>query len=980
MASVPFDHKRHILTGRSCSDCHHKSMDSCGSCHTLTGARAGKFVTLAEAYHSSGTPRSCVGCHEREQQKPDCAGCHQLRQTRLSASSCKTCHTGTLQSLEEAKTLPDPDKLFPENMKDEFEITVLTNEYGAARVAHAAMAEKLTAISNGSRLATYFHSSETTICAGCHHKGPAGTNGKVPPCATCHSAHAQPSGKVPTLLGAYHQACLGCHRDMARPEKKTPRSCTGCHKQAGTMTGTAAPEGEDQDDQEAPYQPVVVASNTNPPSRAIFLTIPDALEPLKRAPVRFNHDRHTAALKDRDCSACHPKEDGQFEFTFPKAPGGRSATALMDAYHSACIECHKQRAVERRPGGPVTCGECHDAKKAFQPAEYRPALPDTDAAFKEIRHKDCATCHRSGVAPPHAAPALNLKQFRALEKRRVEVAWPPVTFDYVTHNKHVNALDKKCDLCHRPELKPKFAPKVKDLFIKHRVGDASQSCAKCHSYNGEIPDAKCESCHLIVRNRRVAATGYHGTFRENCVHCHKEHLAPSQPIVPFDAKKFDHNLAAYKCEGKHARLECDECHRKKRTKDTPGYYYIGLPYQLCTDCHRDPHGRQFAAACSKCHSPAGWRGKDLTFSHATDSSYPLSGKHATVDCAKCHKPKWPWSPLGSAAFKGLTTECAGCHQDPHRKQFRTPCTACHTAAGWKGKDLLFDHNRDSAYKLADKHATTDCAKCHKPARLGASLATATFKGLSAECASCHKDPHRGQFTGTCTRCHADSKTWTIDKKAFDHTRQTRFPLVGKHAAVDCVKCHVPNAPGASLGTAAFRGLAVACAPCHKVKHPDSYGPACVTCHPLDAWPAKMKGVEHLAKRDLTGKHQTVPCSACHNEKRMVAIKKFGTHLYSCNNCHRIDDPHKGTLGTDCAKCHTQAGWKGPNLRFDHDTMTSYILTREHRKVACAKCHQPGQWKPVNRTCEGCHPKMLETIRLPVPTNSLPPRSPPSRLP
>lgn len=587
-----------------------------------------------------------------------------------------------------------------------------------------------------------------------------------------------------------------------------------------------------------------------------------------------------------------------------------------------------------------------------------------------------------------------------------------------------------------------------ELSTRHRIGETAKSCDKCHSLKGEIPDIKCEQCHAIVRDRRRTQTGYHGTLKGVCISCHKEHLGPDRSIVPLDPKRFDHTLADFKREGKHAALECEECHRKKRTTGTPGSYYIGLPYRYCTDCHRDPHNGQFIRPCEGCHTAFGWKAKALTFSHMTHSTFRLDGKHASVDCAKCHKPKWPWQPASAALYKGLPTDCAGCHDDPHRKQFKAACDTCHTVSGWKGKALTFSHETNSTFRLEGKHASVDCVKCHKPNRPWQPLASATFKGLSpecvachedphrkqfkaacvtchtaagwkrdtlkfdhnrdskfpltakhattecakchpasvqgdplgraafvglkTECADCHKDPHRGQFERACTKCHPDSATWKVDPQLFDHTHQTRYPLLGKHAATDCAKCHKPQAPETTLGSAPFKGLDTTCEGCHKVKHPDAYGPACVTCHNLEGWPPKMKEFEHLARLRLIGKHFTAKCSACHNDKRMRPVGKRGETVYTCNDCHQADDPHKGTLGDNCTRCHTMMGWKGEELLFDHNTMTQYPLDKDHRNVACAKCHEKGRWKPLSTTCEACHPKFIRKPAAVPARNSAPP--------
>ena len=50
------------------------------------------------------------------------------------------------------------------------------------------------------------------------------------------------------------------------------------------------------------------------------------------------------------------------------------------------------------------------------------------------------------------------------------------------------------------------------------------------------------------------------------------------------------------------------------------------------------------------------------------------------------------------------------------------------AAGWKGRDLKFDHN-SAKYRLEGKHANVACDKCHKPQTPGANIGTAVFTGM-----------------------------------------------------------------------------------------------------------------------------------------------------------------------------------------------------------------------------------------------------------
>jgi cytochrome b subunit of formate dehydrogenase len=575
-----------------------------------------------------------------------------------------------------------------------------------------------------------------------------------------------------------------------------------------------------------------------------------------------------------------------------------------------------------------------------------------------------------------------------------------------------------------------------DLSTKHRIGPAAESCTKCHSYTGTIANSQCEHCHEVVKERRTQLAGYHGTLKGACIDCHKEHLPASQSIVPFVKEKFDHNLASFKLDGKHAKVDCDECHKKKRTAGMPGNYFIGLKYDACIACHADKHEGQFVASCEKCHSTAGWTAKDLKFAHEKDSSFKLTGKHESVACAKCHKPKKPDGALGTALFKGLSSDCTSCHEDPHKKQFVSTCTQCHTTAGWtkkalifnhdrdskfkleskhariscekchvptspdkklasalfhdlksgcadchknphreqfseactkchspfgfKRKSLSFDHNKDSKYQLVAKHLEVDCIKCHLPVAPSKKLGSAQFRGLKTDCADCHKDPHGEQFKRECSKCHTTPAGFTLKELHFDHNRDSKYALVGKHLTVECIKCHQAKAPSGKLASATFKGLATECASCHKVKHPDFYGPTCLSCHNNDLWPKKRPGAEHIHQftfdgEQLIGKHLTTDCKSCHNDTLIPVLGRINKPDSQCVVCHKKDDPHKPSMGPDCARCHSNGGWKGENLRFNHDTMTRFTLGRDHMNVACAKCHINNVWKPVKTACKDCHP-------------------------
>ena len=107
----------------------------------------------------------------------------------------------------------------------------MEKEYKPSKLPHLAIARKLTEFSNENKLANYFHRDPLTVCAGCHHRAPLEKKTKTPQCATCHTARNEPESALPTLLGAYHQQCLGCHQQVVQTKKKLPVDCVGCHEE-----------------------------------------------------------------------------------------------------------------------------------------------------------------------------------------------------------------------------------------------------------------------------------------------------------------------------------------------------------------------------------------------------------------------------------------------------------------------------------------------------------------------------------------------------------------------------------------------------------------------------------------------------------------------------------------------------------------------------------------------------------------------------
>ena len=244
IAGVPFDHKAHEAYNDSCRVCHHESLQSCSSCHTIQGHQDGKMVKLAQAMHQKGAEMSCVGCHDRQKKEAQCAGCHHSippARTLTSAASCQTCHTAEVENpstLTEdqrralaaellAGRRPVRETVPADQIPETVVIKKLADEYQPVTLPHRKIVLKLAEANQKSHLAAYYHKDPLTLCQGCHHNSPASL--KPPQCGSCHGRSSEPLNlSRPGLLAAYHQQCIECHTEMGI-EKPASRDCTACH-------------------------------------------------------------------------------------------------------------------------------------------------------------------------------------------------------------------------------------------------------------------------------------------------------------------------------------------------------------------------------------------------------------------------------------------------------------------------------------------------------------------------------------------------------------------------------------------------------------------------------------------------------------------------------------------------------------------------------------------------------------------------------
>jgi hypothetical protein len=256
------------------------------------------------------------------------------------------------------------------------------------------------------------------------------------------------------------------------------------------------------------------------------------------------------------------------------------------------------------------------------------------------------------------------------------------------------------------------------------------------------------------------------------------------------------------------------------------------------------------------------------------------------------------------------------------------CSACH-AFFWQ-KDTMADRcvqcHTDVAAELKDPSTLHGDQLMKKP---------------GMPCRSCHPD-HRGPNAPLTDMSMVDISHDAFGYSLAAHQHQT------DGSPFACNTCHVN-------GYSIFDQTV--CIACHEqIKadfmqaHLQAYGENCLACH--DGIDTYGHNFDHSKVAfQLTGKHASLDCGACHTGARSIADMKATPQ--DCYSCHAKDDAHQGQFGTDCGTCHTTNGWLPAT--FDH-SLTKFPLTGAHTSLACSQCHANAVFTNLPTDCYSCHAK------------------------
>lgn len=447
-----------------------------------------------------------------------------------------------------------------------------------------------------------------------------------------------------------------------------------------------------------------------------------------------------------------------------------------------------------------------------------------------------------------------------------------------------------------------------------------QDCKQCHNvFDKKNQNRLCLDCHKKINKDINKNQGYHGKHtvikKTKCYSCHIEHKGRAADIVKLDEKTFQHRLTDFELKDSHKKVQCSSCHVKNKK-------YREASHQ-CHSCHKenDVHKGKLGKQCSNCHNEKSW--SDISFDH-DKTDFGLTGRHVKISCNSCHI---------NNKYEKTPTSCNSCHaiDDVHKGKNGTQCKKCHNSRSWK--KLKFDHNKDTQFKLTGRHKNQTCIACHpkNPYKVK----------VKKTCVSCHQavDKHNKNYGTKCNTCH-NTKKWS--QITFNHKRDTKYALTGKHKSVQCTSCHTEAIDQQNLSDR--------CYSCHQLDdvHKNKTETNCNKCHTTKNWHENIRFDHDLTSFPLLGLHAITACNDCHINQQYTNTKK------SCYACHKSDDTHKLRLGSDCQRCHTPNDWK--LWQFDHNKDTSFALDGSHQKIHCYSCHQQAvdSQVEIGQTCGDCH--------------------------
>lgn len=395
-----------------------------------------------------------------------------------------------------------------------------------------------------------------------------------------------------------------------------------------------------------------------------------------REQIQSGEGAHSQIATINECASCHPEHRGRsYDPTlasFQLFDHSKTTFSLIwhqenyDATPMRCIQCHNGSTfssvtnptcqnchAEHEASFGQThvqdfgsdCLGCHDGVDRMQAFDHSQTTFILDGKHSLIRCSDCHKTSNVKDAPKectgcHAEPPIHLRLFeQACNSCHSTLSWSPATID----NKPFSHFES-----------------AGFSLVKHQVDYANQSitCITCHPNDLQKFDLQtCTDCH--AQHDAAFMTDHTQQFGPKCLVCHDG----------VDRLSNFQHASFFPLEGKHASLQCVDCHANQAFRGTPSE---------CSQCHQEPeiHAGVFGLKCYYCHTSEAWSPASL-LQHGFPLNHGLIDGSALSRCDTCHATNY------------IDYTCYNCHD--HQVE---EITQSHLTAGITEQDL------------------PACAKCH----------------------------------------------------------------------------------------------------------------------------------------------------------------------------------------------------------------------------------------------------------------------------
>lgn len=341
---------------------------------------------------------------------------------------CKACHSCDKPTREEPCLLACPRHDTPaihhpvENSPDLVVMGELSARYMPVEFEHRLHAS-MSAFGSG--------------CKNCHHHL---TEGRITACKSCHSLSPEEADLArPSLKGAYHRQCMGCHREWSHATK-----CGVCHA-LKNPEDRVEPGTDKTDIVEVDHPPI------EEPTRVVYETDPDV-----GMYVTFYHDDHiehfrmscVSCHREEGCSRCHERVKASASAAMARAGEERD----FDEAHRACLSCHEHHGCDKchQDGqrGPFS----HEASAGWPLAQYHRGVPCRECHGDDIKMQKvsglCNGCHAD----------WNLDNFdHGVAGLALDEAHAGMDCEFCHENRDYS-LHPGCDNCHEDREYPTHLP------------------------------------------------------------------------------------------------------------------------------------------------------------------------------------------------------------------------------------------------------------------------------------------------------------------------------------------------------------------------------------------------------------------------------------------------------------------------------------------------------------------------------------------